>query len=156
MSWVEADEVIEALVCSWGRFPQGHRYVIGGGYTIDSGGSAETSCGDVETLPGGPRLHEITTLEECRIAAKTIGVDITMMVGPGSWNHVPSGCTVLQGDATPESRAVGTSGRVHFSTTSGNNNGGKGGYLLICKQAVVTAIYSSFRVLSGVLEPILA
>jgi hypothetical protein len=84
-------------------------------------------------------LQAISTIEECQSAAEQVGITITEMVGPGSWAHVPCGCTVLQGSATPESGAVGTSGRVHFSTTSGDNNGGSGGYVLICKQAPTPA-----------------
>lgn len=121
---------------------QGHHYVIGGGYTIASGGYAETSCDDVKALPyddgddTGSRLIAVSTLEECRIVAEAIGINITEMVGPGSWSHVPSGCTVLQGTATPDSRAIGASGRVHFSTTPGDNNHGNGGYVLICKKVI--------------------
>jgi len=108
-------------------------YVIGGGYSTSSGGFAETSCGAVG-------LQDVTTIEECHFAAEQVGIAIKEMVGPGNWAHVPYGCTVQQGSATPESGAVGTNGRVHFSTTTGNNNGGKGGYVLICKQSPTTVL----------------
>jgi hypothetical protein len=104
-------------------------YVIGGGFLTSSGGSAETSCSAVG-------LQDITTIEECQSAVEQVGIAIKETVGPGSWGHVPYGCTVQQGfSATPESGADGTNGRVHFSTTSGDNNGGNGGYVLICNQA---------------------
>jgi hypothetical protein len=108
-------------------------YVMGGGYSTSSGRSVESSCGAVG-------LQEVATLKECQSAAEEVGISIVEMVGPGRWNHVPSGCTVQQGSATPESGVVGTNGRVHFSTTPGNNNGGIGGYLLICKKAAASRI----------------
>jgi len=104
-------------------------YIMGGGYRDPSGRAVETSCGDVGLLP-------ITTFEECRSAAEQVGIAVKEMVGPAGWDHVPYGCSVLQGDATPTSGAVGTSGRVHFGTTHGNNNGGLGGYVMICKNNV--------------------
>jgi hypothetical protein len=107
-------------------------YVIGGGYHTASGRSAETSCGAVGH-------QDITTMEECQSAVKQVGIAVIETVGPGQWHHVPFGCTVQQGTATPESGAVGTKGRVHFSTTPGDNNGGIGGYILICKQAAVVS-----------------
>jgi len=107
--------------------PASATYVVGGGYTKTRGGSAEASC-------GAAGLQDITTLEECQSAAEHVGIAIKKMVGPGDWDHIPYGCTVQQGSATPESGAVGTNGMVHFSTTSGHNNGGLGGYVLICKR----------------------
>jgi len=103
------------------------KYVIGGGYRTPSGRSAEMSCDAVGLQP-------VTTFEECQAAAEQVGISITEVIGPGSWRHVPYGCSVQQGIATPESGALGTNGRVHFSTTPGSNNGGKGGYVLICKK----------------------
>jgi hypothetical protein len=82
-------------------------------------------------------LQDINTFEECQSAAEQVSIANIVMVGPGNWENVPYGCTVQQGTATPESGAVGTSGQVHFSTTSGNNNGGIGGYILICKPLTV-------------------
>lgn len=114
-------------------------YVIGGGYRTASGGSAERSCGAVG-------LQDITTFEECRSAAEQVGIANITMVGPGRWHNVPYGCTVQQSTATPESRAVGTNGRVHFSTMHGDNNGGIGGYVLMCKQ-VAPENSSAMRVL---------
>jgi hypothetical protein len=105
-------------------------YVIGGGYHPAAGRSADTSCGAVGH-------QDITTLHECQSAVQQVGIAIIETVGPGTWHHVPYGCTVQQGSATPESGAVGIRGRVHFSTTPGDNNGGSGGYVLICKQAAV-------------------
>jgi len=101
-------------------------YIIGGGYQTTSGRVAEASCDAVGRLP-------ITTFEECRSAAKQVGIAIKEMAGPANWGHVPYGCSVLQGQATPTSGAFGTSGRVHFGTVNGTNNGGHGGYVLICK-----------------------
>jgi len=107
--------------------PASATYVVGGGYSKTRGGSAEASC-------GAAGLQDITTLEECQSAAEHVGIAIKQMIGPGDWDHIPYGCTVQQGSATPESGAVGTNGMVHFSTTSGHNNGGIGGYVLICKR----------------------
>jgi len=114
-------------------------YVIGGGYRAASGRSAEASC-------GAAGHQDITTLHECQSAAKQVGIAITETVGPGTWHQVPYGCTVQQGTATPESGAVGTKGRVHFSTTPGDNNGGMGGYVLICKQAAVVSDAPTVRI----------
>jgi len=114
-------------------------YIIGGGYRATSDRVAEASCGAVGQQP-------ITTFEECRSAAEQVGIEIQEMVGPGTWRHVPDGCSVLQGTATPRSGAVGTTGKVHFSTTPGNNNGRRGGFVLICKNTKVNnriAVFSA-------------
>ncbi|CAK0844255.1 unnamed protein product [Prorocentrum cordatum] len=77
----------------------------------------------------------ITTFEASQSAAGQVGIAITEMDGPVAWHHASSGCTVEQGTAMPKSGAVGTIGRVHFSTTSRDNQDGMGGYALTCKQA---------------------
>jgi len=117
-----SDQAAYAWFTSWAKA----RYVIGGGYRTTTGGHAETSCGAVG-------LHDIVNYEECQSAAQKVGIAFSKIVGPGSWSHVPYGCTVQQGTATPDSGTVGAN-RIHYSTTPGDNNAGAGGYLLICKQ----------------------